>query len=100
MESPLAIPFCTLNDLCYSCHDPKVNQNTPVELKDADPWPYVKPCPYKYQDNLQVDPCAPFRDETVYKYDYWAKRRCGKNTNYGPTKGYVPPIMPMHGMST
>ncbi|CAG7716995.1 unnamed protein product, partial [Allacma fusca] len=62
VESPKAIPFCSMNRLCYSCTDPVPNQKTPVELKDNDPWPYVKPCQIRYQENLQRDPCAEFKD--------------------------------------
>ena len=97
VESPPAIPFCSINRLCYSCYDPVPNQKTPVEMKDNDPWPYVKPCPIRYQNNLQLDPCAKFRDETTQKVDYTPKALCRPRYNFAPLKGYVPAITPFNG---
>jgi len=100
VQSPDAIPFCTLNKLCYSCHDPCVDQRTPVEMKDADPWPYVKPCPFKYQDNLHTDPCAPFRDHTTYKESYYAKKRCFPLESFAPLPIYAPSLQPFNDDTT
>lgn len=86
-----------MNDMWYTCYTPKVDQNTPVEIKDNDPWPYVKPCPISYTDSLFVDPCAPFRDDTTQKADYTPKRRCVPVQNYAPCPGYTPPIQPFNG---
>lgn len=93
-ESPDAIPFSSMNNMWYTCCDPVVDQRVPVEMRDIDPWPRVVVQPIKYQDNLQTDPCAPFRDETTYKADYFAKKRCAPNKWYGPKRGYTPPVLP------
>ncbi|CAL8102822.1 unnamed protein product [Orchesella dallaii] len=96
IKSPDAIPFSSINNMWYTCCDPEVDQRIPVEMRDQDPWPIVRTCPIKYQNNLQVDPCASFRDETTYKADYFAKKRCAPNKWYGPSRGYTPPILPFN----
>lgn len=100
VRSAGAIPFCTLNKLCYSCHDPEPQQKTPVEMKDNDPWPVAVREPIKYQDNLQTDPCAPFCDETITRNDYTPKALCRPNENFAPIQGYVPPLIPFNDNTT
>lgn len=97
MGSPEAIPFCTTNNLCYSGCDPEPNQQTPVEIHDNDPWPKVNTMPIRYTDNLQTDSCAPFRHETTYKEDYYAKTTCGRRPSMGPPRSYVPSAIPLNG---
>jgi len=91
----VTVSFLVTAYLCISLH----LQTTPVEMKDDDPWPYVKPCPIKYQDNLETDPCAPFRDETTQKADYTPKRIlvCRER---GPGIEYTPPILPFNDDTT
>lgn len=100
IQSPDAIPFSSMNNIWYTCCDPEVDQRVPVEMRDQDPWPIVVTKPIKYQDNLQTDPCAPFRDDTTYKADYFAKKRCAPNNWYGPQRGYTPPILPFNDNTT
>src|SRR4051812_23125991 len=97
MVSPKAIPFSTMHNMWYTCHDPKIDFKSKVEIRDNEPWPYAVRCPIKYQDNLQTDPCAPLRDETTHKADYTGKKRCVKVENFAPSKGYTPPIQPING---
>ncbi|CAL8106041.1 unnamed protein product [Orchesella dallaii] len=65
-------------------------------MRDQNPWPIVRTCPIKYQNNLHVDPCASFRDETTYKAEYFVKKRCAPNKWYGPSRGHTLPILPFN----
>lgn len=100
IRSPDAIPFSTISNMWYTCCDPVVDQRIPVEMKDDDPWPRVTVEPFIYQDNLQTDPCAPFRDETTHKAEFVPKRHWVPNKWYGPSEGYTPPILPFNDNTT